>query len=227
MAQRRRESDKTLQSELGIEDDKVDPWIVTYADMMSLLLAFFILLLALGDFDPGKFDEMLKKMSEALGGMEQTTQETVDKTQEVYNELEKLIKDENLTQDVELTSDTRGIVLFAKSGVMFQPGKATLQKDAKYFLNSVGEILKKAPNKILVEGHTDDVPIKTEKFPSNWELSSARAGAIIRYFIEKREITPARCQAVGYAQYKPRFPPIPENRPRNRRVEIILLQKKF
>lgn len=208
-------------------DDKADPWVVTYADMMSLLLTFFILLLAISDFDPGKMDEMMKKLSEALGGPKAEIEDKISRMKKVYNKLEKIIQDENLTQDVELTSDSRGIVLYARGGILFKPGKAEFKDDAKYFLNGVAEVLRSAPNKILVEGHTDDVPIKTVKFPSNWELSAGRASAVIRSFIEKGGISPSRCQAVGYAQYKPRFPPIPENRPRNRRVEIILLHDRF
>jgi len=211
----------------SIVDDRADAWIVTYADMMSLLLTFFILLLAMADFDPGKLDEVMRRMSEALGGAQSTTQSEVAKMKEVYNELEKVVRDDNLTQDVELTSDTRGIVLYARGGIIFKPGKAEFLKDAKYFLNDVGRVLHSMPNKILVEGHTDDIPIKSRQFPSNWELSTARASAVIRYFIAKGGITPSRCEAVGYAQFKPRFPPIPENRARNRRVEIVLLHGKF
>jgi len=207
--------------------DKAEAWTVTFADMMSLLLTFFILLLTLADFDPEKIQKRLKAMSEGFGGEGVDIQEQVTKNEQIYNELEKIIKDENLTQDVELTSDSRGIVLYANGGVLFKPGEAEFEEDAKYFLNAITEVMRTSPNRILVEGHTDDTPTKTEKFPSNWELSTARAAAVIRHFIEKGGISPARCQAVGYAQYKPRFPPIPENRPRNRRVEVILLHDKF
>ncbi|MBI3600596.1 MAG: OmpA family protein [Nitrospinae bacterium] len=100
-----------------------------------------------------------------------------------------------------------------------------MNEEIKYFLESVNEIVKDVPYKILVEGHTDDVPIKTERFPSNWELSSSRASSVVKYFIEKG-IAPQRLSAVGYAEFKPRFPKTPENRPKNRRVEIIILRER-
>lgn len=211
----------------ALADEKVDVWVVSFADMVSLLMSFFVLLVGMADFDPGKFEQMAKSMSAALGGPKAGDDAKPEKMKEVYNELEKLIQDENLTQDVELTSDNRGIVLYAKGGILFKPGVAEFEKDSKYFLNGVSEVMRSAPNKILVEGHTDDESPNLEKFPSNWELSTARASAVIRYFAEKGGIDPARCQAVGYAQYKPRFPPIPENRAKNRRVEIVLLHDKF
>lgn len=211
----------------AVADEKCDVWVVSFADMVSLLMSFFVLLVGMADFDPGKFDKMAKSMSDALGGPIANSEAKPEKMTEVYNELEKLIQDENMTQDVELTSDSRGIVLFAKGGILFKPGVAEFEKDSKYFLNGVSEILRSAPHKILVEGHTDDESPKSEKFPSNWELSTARASAVIRYFIEKGGVDPARCQAVGYAQYKPRYAPIPENRAKNRRVEIVLLHDKF
>jgi chemotaxis protein MotB len=208
-------------------DDKADAWVVTYGDMMSLLLTFFILLVAMMDVDPGKMDEIMKQLSDSLGGPKTRVEDKISKMKDIYNELEKLIQDENMTQDVELTSDNRGIVLFAKGGILFKPGEAEFEKDSKYFLNGVSEVLRSSPNKILVEGHTDDEPVKSNKYPTNWELSTARASAVIRHFTEKGGIDPARCQAVGYAQYKPRYAPIPENRAKNRRVEIVLLHDKF
>ena len=78
-----------------------------------------------------------------------------------------------------------------------------------------------------MEGHTDDIPTKGGKYPTNWELSTARASAVVRYFLEKMKMDPRRFSAVGYAEYKPRYALIPENRPRNRRVEIIILREEI
>lgn len=195
-------------------------WAVTFGDMMTQILAFFILIIAISVPNLDKFKEAVEQIQSQFKKKVEPT-----KYEAVQEKVEKFIVDENLTRDVHLTSDTRGMVLYANGDLFFKSGEAELNDEIKYFLESIYEITKDIPYKILVEGHTDDVPIKTERFPSNWELSSGRASSIIKYFIEKG-IAPVRLSAVGYAEFKPRFPKTPENRPRNRRVEIIILRER-
>ncbi|MEK6590176.1 MAG: OmpA family protein [Nitrospinota bacterium] len=195
-------------------------WAVTFGDMMTQILAFFILIIAISVPNLDKFKEAVEQIQSQFKKKVEPT-----KYEAVQEKIEKFIVDENLTRDVHLTSDTRGMVLYANGDLFFKSGESELNDEIKYFLDSVYEITKDIPYKILVEGHTDDVPIKTERFPSNWELSSGRASSIVKYFIEKG-VAPVRLSAVGYAEFKPRFPKTPENRPKNRRVEIIILRER-
>jgi|SRR3989338_979413 len=195
-------------------------WAVTFGDMVTQILAFFILIMALSVPNAEKFKEAMEQIQAQFRKKVEPT-----KLEIVKEQIEKLIVDENLTREVHLTSDTRGIVLYASGDLFFKLGEAELNSEIKYFLDSINDTIKNVPYKLLVEGHTDDVPIHTDRFPSNWELSSARASSVVKYFIEKG-VAPVRLSAVGYAEFKPRFPKIPENRPQNRRVEIVILREK-
>ena len=215
--------DKTKQEGVdeGIEEGEESLlWAVTFGDMMTQILAFFILILAISVPNAEKFKEAMEQIQSHF---KKTVEPT--KLEVVQEQIEKIIVDENLTKDVHLTSDTRGIVLFASGDLFFKSGESELNTEIKYFLDSINDTIKDVPYKLLVEGHTDDIPIKTERFPSNWELSSARASSVVKYFIEKG-VAPVRLSAVGYAEYKPRFPKTPENRPQNRRVEIVILRER-
>ncbi len=215
------EKDRLNAVDEGMEEGEESLiWVVTFGDMVTQLLAFFILLLALSVPNAEVMKEVMEQIQSQFKKKVEPT-----KLEVVEDKMEKLIVDENLTRDVHLTSDTRGIVLYGSGDLFFKSGDSELNEEIKYFLESINEIVKDVPYKILVEGHTDDVPIKTERFPTNWELSSSRASSVVKYFIEKG-IAPQRLSAVGYAEFKPRFPKTPENRPKNRRVEIIILRER-
>ena len=205
------------------EGEDSNSWMVTLSDLMMLLLTFFVMLFMV--IEPSDQDLMgvLRKIGDALGG--KSLVERKSSMDEIKDKLEALLKDNNLVRQVQVTSDTRGIVLFAQGDLFFKPGTAVLTGDVVFFLKRIATILKKNKYKVLVEGHTDDLPIKSERFPSNWELSTARAAAVIRYMLDKHDLAPRRFAAVGYAHHKPRYALIPENRPRNRRVEIVILRE--
>ncbi len=203
-------------------------WLTTYADMMTLLMTFFVFLLAISSPDEGKYKEMMRRLGDSLGAAEGAFEEVEEETLEsIMNKIEAYIASENLTNDIILTQDSRGIVLYAGNDIAFETGDTTLLEDTKIFLNNISKILENVSYKILVEGHTDDIPIQSEKFPSNWELSANRAGSVVRHFLETGNISPSRLIPAGYADIKPRFAATPENRKRNRRLEIIILREKF
>lgn len=119
----------------------------------------------------------------------------------------------------------RGLLIRLESEIFFDSGKADINPAALPAIEKIGEVVRNVPNDIRVEGHTDNVPIKTDAFPSNWELSTARALAVVRYFIERSGISPARLSAAGYGESRP----VADNdtspgRARNRRVEILLVK---
>ncbi len=223
-----RKSDLEIAKADAFEDGFSEvSWVVILSDMMMLLLTFFVMLFAIVSPEAEKLAEILSEVGDALGGRSIVEKKKEDPMEKAQKNIEKVIVDNNLVNDVELTSDTRGLVLFSRGDFFFKSGTSELFPDTKIFLKKVAAIIKTLPFVILVEGHTDDVPISTPMFPSNWELSTARAARVVRYFVETSKLDPKMFIVAGYGEYKPRFSPTPENRPRNRRVEIVILRGKL
>jgi chemotaxis protein MotB len=123
--------------------------------------------------------------------------------------------------------DERGLVIHVKENAFFESGQAELTPAAKTALDAIGEVIQGIDNFIRVEGHTDDRPIHTAQFPSNWELSTSRATQVVRYFLSKYAFAPDKISVSGYAEHRPIAPnDTPENRARNRRVDIVILAPK-
>ncbi|HUU49995.1 MAG TPA: OmpA family protein [Nitrospinota bacterium] len=222
-------------------DDEGATWIVIWGDMLAVILTFFILLVGISEIDTAKYSEIATELSDSLGGSLEGELGSHGKDSELatlgiktdlidLNTLAKKIKEaiaeQNLEEALDITIDHRGAVLSAPGETFFKSGEADILGKGVLFLRKLSALLKTVPYNILVEGHTDDVPINTPRYPSNWELSTGRASSVVRFFIEEENIPPQRLSAAGYAEYKPRFPQIPENRAKNRRVEIIILRKK-
>lgn len=220
-------------------------WMVTYSDMVTLLLAFFVLLFSFSSVDAKKFQQVVISMRGALGvlegspssspdslldtsGMMEALGEHVADLQQmgqVESELRRTLDRLGLEQSVALTYEERGLVVRFMEGVLFDTGRADIRPDAVPVLEELAQTLVGLPNHIRVEGHTDNVPIRTARFPSNWELSVNRATSVIRYFLEHHEgFSPKRLSAAGYGEYRP----IADNdtapgRQQNRRVDIVVL----
>lgn len=216
-----------------------DRWLLTYADLITLLLAFFIIMYSMSTVDAKLFG----KVSEALSGiLHKKSGAILSKFNESYplpgagplkisrfkiilrslenKAIEKGI-DENKFK-AEITE--RGLVIHMMESALFLSGDAKLTSESMELLDLVAEELKDVPNHIRVEGHTDNQLIATRAYPSNWELSSARATAVVRYLSNAHLINPARLSALGYGEYRPRKPNTRvANRASNRRVDIVLL----
>ena len=205
------------------EEEKED-WLLTYADAITLLMAFFVLLYTVSDPNTEKFEAVTKGMVESLRGGSAKTP---------FTDLSKdLSQVQNESESSNVGATKRGLTFEFKSRRMFAPGSADILPDGIKSLDRVAQVvtfrLGKKNYSIEVEGHTDDTPITTPQFPSNWELSSARASAVVRFMIS-RGVPSDRLRAVGYADTKPKagFPfkdqegnPLPENREEGRRVVI-------
>lgn len=223
-------------------------WSLTYGDFMSLLLCFFVLLFALSTIDVARFKEIVSSIQGALGVLEggprvfHPSEIPVPKPPSqlspsgvvqlklagLMKEIErKLIEQAHLSPEkVSVRIDERGLVVTFLDNVFFDIGKANLRPEMIPVLDALAEVLKKIPNAVRIEGHTCDLPINTPQFPSNWELSAARAIAVLRYLVEKQGIPPERLIAVGYGQYRPLVPNTSEeNRRKNRRVEVVILRE--
>lgn len=223
------------------------PWITSYADMTQLLLTFFVLLFAFSSIDAIKFRQAVISLQGALGVLTGGPQllnpgelpvpkpptdlrpsgKSEIELEGVMQEFQSFLKEQALANDVHLEITERGLVVSFMDKVLFDLGQADLRPEARRVLSEVAIILRKIPNDIRIEGHTCDLPINTPKFPSNWELSTARACTVLRYFIEAEGLAPDRFAAMGYGEYRPKVPNTSEeNRALNRRVDIVILKEK-
>jgi chemotaxis protein MotB len=190
--------------------------------MVTLVLTFFIMLFAISKIDTQKMEVVAKSMNQAM-----------DKDKVRVISVEKIVKDvndfvakENLQEAVDVQVTPRGVAVNAKGGVMFPSGSADLGGEAFKILSHLTQVINSVKYNIAVEGHTDDVPISgtlASLYPTNWELSTARASSVVRYFIENG-VPANRLSAVGYADTQPVQPNDSEaNRAVNRRVAVVFL----
>lgn len=220
------------------EQPKGSPiWMTTYGDMVTLLLTFFVMLFAFSEIDKAKYDQIAESLRGALKGFPSVLEKPAGEisvlepmpmiTPEfagLYESLNELLGDEELAGATDIYMDERGLVVSFREKLFFDIGSAEIKPEARGLLRRVGEILARGENQIRVEGHTCDLPIRTERFPSNWELSVSRATNVTRFLIEEAGVDPKRLAATGYAEFRPVAPnDSEENRAKNRRVDIVLI----
>lgn len=205
------------------EEHADETWLIPYSDLLTLLLALFIVLFASSSLDKGKAAQMEYAMAAAFNSIPS------DQLSGTVLSFLDDAKDLDLGDEVALGSDSKGAVLDIASLNLFEQGSAVITPDGIKLLKRIAVLLRSNKYKrfrIVVEGHTDDVQISSPIYPSNWELSASRAAAVVKEFI-KTGVNPNRFQAVGMADIAPKFPnlnidgePIPENRIKNRRLAI-------
>jgi len=143
----------------------------------------------------------------------------------ILQNLKTYARELGMENGVSFSTTEKGLVMRLTDNILFDLGQADLSADGIPFLEKVTHLLANISHSICIEGHTDNLPIHTKRFPSNWELSTTRAVNVLRYFLEKGNISLKRMSAAGYGEFKPLFPnDTPENRLKNRRVEIVLTQ---
>lgn len=203
-------------------------WLISYSDLMTLLFGFFVILFSMSTLDKKKFETVRKGTAEKFGGQYQNATETASR------EIKAQIKqaDAAVVEGLEVTETEEGLEMNFKGQSLFLSGSAELSPEAIKFMTKTAQSLIKFNNDYLirVEGHTDDAPISTPIFPSNWELSSSRAIAVVRLF-EGLGIKATQMEAIGYGASRPLRPnrnpagqPIPENMAANRRI-VLKIQK--
>ncbi|RDY24539.1 chemotaxis protein MotB [Romboutsia maritimum] len=214
------------------EEVNTEAWITTYSDTITLLLTFFILLYSMAEVDKEKMQQVSDAMQTQMVGEvnvkgDKPIKEPISDYDALVDKVNKSVKSNNLTDVVKVRQEEKGVVLQLDESILFDPGMADLKENSKAVLNSINVLLTDMKNDILVEGHTDNVPMHTEKYGSNWELSTARAVSVIRYFIEGKGLDPAKFTAKGYGEYKPLVEnTTPENKAINRRVDILIVEQK-
>ena len=214
-------------------------WEIVYSGFVLILLCFFIMLSSFSTMEEAKIMRFVKSFANAVsilpGGVKFDSGSTVlpgsadmidskDEMAQIFSELEKLSENLKKENDITVAFSHKGLVMRLSDHALFDVGVADISPDAIPMLNKVGDIISATIFDVRIEGHTDNLPIKTVQFPSNWELSTARAVNVLRYFVETLGISSERLSAVGFSEFQPLVPnDTAAHRARNRRVEIIFL----
>lgn len=200
-------------------------WLLTYSDVITLLLSFFVVLIAVSYVDMNLFEQL----KEGLRSEITSTERVKTPLAEVKQELDSLLAEEKEKGVVDISLGRNGIKVYLYSSYFYKSGDVKMLDQGNRIVDKVLGALEKISEyrfKIDIEGHTDDQPIRTTRFPSNWELSVSRASNVVRYFIDLG-VEPSRLKASGFADTEPLVPnrdslgnPIPENRAKNRRIVL-------
>jgi len=177
-------------------------WMLTYSDLMTQILIFFVMMFALAS---------------AMNEMQLV---------KLKKKLEAYVTENRLEGYIGLKIEEKGLVISLREKLMFDSGEAEIHQEAKYILKDITNEIIDVPNNTRIEGHTDNVPIGPElrsKFPTNWELSTARATNVTRYLLETLKFPPGRISSAGYGEYQPVVDnDIEEHKAMNRRVDIVV-----
>ena len=223
-------------------------WLTTFNDLVTLLMVFFVLLFTMGSVNTQAMNEFKNALQSGLGILgagSQVSIEIKDSRQDLDNtEIIQQAEGDGVPVDeqqeshainevleafaaepgINVSYSSQGAHITFEDFLLFDFGKAEINLDGVAFLDQLAALLQKVPYPVRVEGHTDNVPIHTARYPSNWELSIARAVSVVKYFAESGKINPQRLSAVGYGETRPVVPnDSATNRARNRRVEIVLV----
>ena len=233
------------------EEGNQERWLLTYADLITLLLGLFVILYSMSRVDLERF----KSMGEALrttfkgkpamimpkpgippvgggaGPYEDLVGGTYPDTSEAYLTLKisEVLEDmADMAGGVSVEVEERGVVVHLTESIMFDLGKATLRPEAAKLLKDVTPVLVRSGRPLMIEGHTDNLPIKTHEFPSNWQLSATRAANVVHFLTTRTGVPENQISAAAYADQRPVAPNETEvGRQRNRRVDIVFLKGRW
>lgn len=220
-------------------------WLLTYSDMITLLMVFFIVLYAVSQVNKAHYEVLMKALKQVLTGQQVVTQvggtvpvpppvvgkvptpsqaEQQKMLENLAKELQQAAQQSGMQADVSVTVASVGVRVSFLNGVLFNLGHATIRSSSYPLLNHIGAILAPVANNLIVEGYTDDIPINTQRYHSNWDLSAIRATRVIEYLIGQG-LDPARFSAEAYSQYRPIAPnTTAAGRQMNRRVDLVILR---
>lgn len=235
------------------EEHTDESWLVPYADILTLLLALFIVLFAGADSNKTKFDAMAQSFNAAFsgspsvfdnnaaiapevdaskpdklkndGGKEQEHMKETEQLLEVKKALDKYIQSNNLVGDLSTVLTNDGLMIRIKDSALFLSGSADLRVESQRFGTEIVKMLTPLSQEIIISGHTDNVPINTREFPSNWELSSKRALNFMKFLLQQGNLKPERFSAIGFGEYRPMATnDTVEGHSKNRRVEVLIMR---
>ncbi|MDS0528539.1 flagellar motor protein MotB [Clostridium sp. SHJSY1] len=225
-------------------------WLLTYSDLITLLMALFVILYASSNVDKEKYQQISTSLHQAFnmndsgnvgviegnpatGDPDKEEIENNEITEEqklnsIKVQIDKLISEAGLEGSVSTKSEERGLVISFSDTILFDSAKAIVKDDHKKQLIDISKVLNKVDNDIIIEGHTDNVAIKNDLYDSNWELSSARAVNVLKTFANECQVSSNRLSTRAYGEYKPvTTNDTEEGRAKNRRVDILIVNNKF
>ncbi|TYQ14900.1 UNVERIFIED_CONTAM: chemotaxis protein MotB [Acetivibrio alkalicellulosi] len=245
-------------------------WMVTYSDLVTLLLTFFILLFSMAVIDKDRFEQVASSLRSAFlsnsdgemfdhnkgkeiisitdsiqssdliesnignitdinnegrvtGGKEDDEAEKTKGLEEFVREIKQYILDMELDEYVTVLDEKTQVILRIDSVILFDLGRADIKREGETTLKKIGELLNDFDAEVAVQGHTDNLPINTHLFPSNWELSTRRATNVVLFFVEESRVNPIRLTATGNGEFRPIAPnDNAKNRQKNRRIDIVI-----
>lgn len=204
-------------------DDSSSSWLVTYSDVITLLLAFFVMILSVSDLNQGKIESLKEGLAEIISSEQPATPFT-----DIKQGLDDYVAQHGLEEQVSVTLDPQGVQVEFANVALYDSGSADLKSGATPLLQELSRVIRDVSHgshTIEVEGHTDDLPIATAQFPSNWELSAARATGVVKYLLASG-IEKQRLKASGFADSKPKEDiedaSLSEQREANRRVVVSI-----
>ncbi|WP_139492126.1 flagellar motor protein MotB [Brevibacillus dissolubilis] len=242
-----------------------ETWLIPYADLLTLLLALFIVLFASSSVDAKKFNQLVRSLNVALNGgtsifqnpsalpiPEEVAQQSLERNQaeeseekkdkkkfeqaekfqqeteqlgELKEQLDKYIANNNLKDKLQTKITDMGLLITITDSALFDSGSALVRPEARKLAGEISKLLVPDARRVTVSGHTDNVPIRTSQFPSNWDLSSERALNFMKILLENKSLNPSNFSATGYGEYQPIAPNTTlQGRAKNRRVEVAILR---
>lgn len=236
------------------EEHMDESWLIPYADILTLLLALFIVLFAVAQVDQKKFEKMAYAFNAAFSGSpsvfdnnraitpetdaplpnQSTTENSAEQAQmketvqllEIKKQIDRYIQDNNLSGDLNTMLTEDGLMIRIKDSALFTSGSAELRPESLRLGEEIGKLLVSLSQKIVISGHTDNVPINTRMFPSNWELSATRSINFMKFLLAKESaLRPEKFSAIGYGEYRAIEPnDTIDGRAKNRRVEVLIMR---
>jgi len=227
------------------EQQSSNAWMITFSDLVMLLLTFFVMLLTMSSMDTKKLKKIMLNLRDSAGLLDFSGSRGVTdlasfvkkhKDTDAFFMIDQFLlrnlfapsieldreEIKDLSEFIDITDDERGIVLSLQENILFDPGEAKIKKEVYPVLDSIAKAINSCPNDILIMGHTDNIPIHSKSYESNWELSSYRALSVLEYFIKEKDLQPSRFYVGGYGPARSLCPnDTPKNRALNRRVELI------
>jgi chemotaxis protein MotB len=218
------------------EQENADRWVVSYADFITLLFAFFTTMYAISHVDAGKLARFSGSMKSAfkvsgavtvdtsvIEGIKPVNYADIGLERDVQAEFKKF----DIMEGIAIMRDQRGVVISMGDTLLFESGSSEIRREARPLLSTVASLIKKYQRSIIIEGHTDNIPLRGSRYASNLELSTARASRTYVFLLEEEAVRPEGLSAAGYGEYRPiASNATVEGRARNRRVDIIFVAKK-
>lgn len=217
------------------EQGNEDRWLLTYSDLITLLLGLFVILYAISKVDAGKYVEIASALNGVFGAprgiltgnpslIEQPGSALQTERQRIASDVRNALQLDAQQLPITITENERGVTVHIMEELLFPSGSAVIKSSSLVTLDTLAGVLRRLPNDLRVEGHTDNVPISTAQFPSNWHLSVSRALNVAYYLIQRHGLIQERVSVVGYSEFLPIAPnDTPEDRSKNRRVDIVIV----